>query len=190
MKVMVNQSPVISSCERISRCQTQPSQGHTVPAGGFAPAVSKARVRICLRGKRPDAGNALIEFTLVMTILLLVSTGLVSFGFALHNHLILTNAVNTGAQQLALSRGQTSDPCATASTAITSAAPTLSSNLTLSFVINGTSYSSTTSCPSGASNMVQGASAQVTATYPCVLAVFQEKYASCSLQSQVTEVIQ
>jgi len=125
-----------------------------------------------------------------MPVLLLVMTGMVSFGIALHNDLILTSAVNTGAQQLAFSRGQTTDPCATAYSAISSAAPTLASGLSLSVVINGTTYSSTTSCPTGASNMIQGASAQVTATYPCILTVFRESFAACSLRSQVTEFIQ
>lgn len=139
---------------------------------------------------RGERGNSLVEFTFIMPVLLIVMTGMVSFGIALHNDLMLTTAVNTGAQQLAFSRGQTSDPCATAYSAITSAAPSLSSGISLSFVIDGTSYSSTTSCPSATTNMVQGASAEVTATYPCVLTVFRESFASCSLKSQVTEFIQ
>lgn len=137
---------------------------------------------------RKQRGGSLIEFTLVMPVLLLVMTGMVSFGLALHNILVLTNAVNNGAQQLAFSRGQTTDPCATAYTAIHSAAPTLTTGLTLSFVINGTSYSGNT-CTSGSSNMVQGASAQVTANYPCALGVFGQSF-TCRLQSQTTEFIQ
>lgn len=140
-------------------------------------------------GADRERGQSLIEFTLIVPVLLLVMTGMVSFGMALHNDLILTTAVNSGAQQLAFSRGQTTDPCATAYSAITNAAPTLASKLSLSLVINGTSYSTTT-CPSGASNLVQGASAQVTATYPCVLAVIGQSFAACSLRSQVTEFIQ
>ena len=142
-------------------------------------------------GRPRERGGSLIEFTLVMPILLLVMTGMVSFGFALHNDLVLTNAVNTGAQLLSFSRGQTTDPCATAYTAITNAASTLNtSSISLSFVINGTTYASTTSCPAGASNMVQGASAQVTGTYPLVLAVFGMNFASYHLGTQVTEFIQ
>jgi len=101
-----------------------------------------------------------------MPVMLLTMTGLFSFGFALHNDLVLTNAVNTGAQLLAVSRGQTTDPCATAFTSITGAAPSLTTGLSLSFVINGATYSATNSCTAGAANMVQGGSAQVTATYP------------------------
>jgi Flp pilus assembly protein TadG len=164
-------------------CPKQPFPGHAV--------------RGCVRrpgGKRAGAGNqrggSLIEFTLVMPVLLVTMTGMVSFGFALHNELVLTNAVNAGAQQLAFSRGQTTDPCATAYSAISSAAPSLTTGLSLSFVINGSTYASTTSCTSGASNMVQGASAQVTATYPCTLAVFGMNFPSCHVGTQVTEFIQ
>jgi len=142
------------------------------------------------KNARNRRGGSLIEFTLVMPILLLVTTGMVSFGFALHNDLVLTNAVNSSAQLVALSRGQTSDPCATAYAAATGAAPSLASGMSLSFVINGTTYSATNSCPSGASNMVQGSNVQVTGTYPCVLAVFGESFPSCTLKSQITEFIQ
>lgn len=133
-------------------------------------------------------GQSLIEFTLIVPLLMLTTTGIVAFGLALHNNLMLTSAVNTGAQTLAFSRGQTTDPCATAYSAITNAAPSLTSGLSVTFVINGTTYSSN-SCTSGASNMVQGASAQVTATYPCVLPVVGDSF-SCTLKSQVTELIQ
>ena len=138
---------------------------------------------------RRERGGSFVEFTLVMPFLLLLVTGMATFGIALHNVLALSNAVNAGAQQLAFSRGQTTDPCATAYSAISTAAPSLTTGLSLSFIINGTTYASTTSCTSGASNMVQGASAQITATYPCALGVFGQKF-NCRLQSQTTEFIQ
>ena len=134
-------------------------------------------------------GQAAIEFTLAVPVLLLVMTGALSFGLALHNFLLLTNSVNIGAQLLAESRGQTTDPCATAYSAISSAAPSLASSLTLSFVINGVSYPSTNTCSAGASNMVQGASAQIKASYPCSLAIVDMAH-TCSLATQVTEYIQ
>jgi len=175
-------------------CQRRPLPEHAAATGACRTAVASNGHGARRAGKRSrfgnQRGNAVIEFTLVVPFLLLVMTGMASFGFALHNDLILTNAVNTGAQQLAFSRGQTNDPCATAYSAISSAAPSLTSSLSLSFVINGNTYSSTTSCPSAASGMVQGASAQITGTYPCVLAVVGQKFSSCTLQSQVAEVIQ
>jgi Flp pilus assembly protein TadG len=157
-------------------------------------AISEVFVKIRSKSKRAGArkerGGSFVEFTLVMPILMLTMTGLVTFGFALHNDLVLTNAVNTGAQLLAISRGQTTDPCATASTAIGAAAPSLKTGLLLTFVINGVSYPSTTTCTAGVANMVQGGSAQITATYPCTLAVFGMSFPSCKLQSQITEFIQ
>ena len=157
-------------------------------------AISEVCVKIRSGGKRVSGGNkrggSFVEFTLVMPVLLLTMTGMVSFGFALHNDLMLTNAVNTGAQLLAISRGQTTDPCATAYTAIGGAAPSLKTGLSLTFVINGSTYTATNTCTAGAANMVQGASAQVTATYPCTLGVFGMSFASCKLQAQITEFIQ
>ena len=104
-------------------------------------AISEVCVKIRPGGKRVSGGNkrggSFVEFTLVMPVLLLTMTGMASFGFALHNDLMLTNAVNTGAQLLAISRGQTTDPCATAYTAIGGAAPSLKTDLSLTFVING-----------------------------------------------------
>jgi Flp pilus assembly protein TadG len=141
-------------------------------------------------GSCNERGGAVVEFSLVMPILLLTMTGIFSFGFALHNDLILTNAVNTGAQLLSISRGQTTDPCATAYTAIGGAAPSLKTGLSLTFVINGATYTATNTCTAGAANMVQGASAQVTATYPCTIVVFGMSFPSCGLRSQITEFIQ
>ncbi len=135
-------------------------------------------------------GQSMVEFSLVMPVLFLTMTGMLSFGMTMHDYLVLTNGVNSGAQVLAMSRGQTSDPCATASAAVQSAAPSLTTTkLSYSFVINGTSYSGT-SCTSGAASMVQGATAQVTASYPCVLAVYGMGIPSCGLKTLTSELIQ
>jgi hypothetical protein len=122
---------------------------------------------------------------------MIVVTGQLAFGFALHNYLVLTNAVNAGAQLLSISRGQTTDPCATASAAINSdAIGFTTSNLSLTFVINGTTYTAVTTCTAGAANMVQGGSVRITGTYPCTLAIFAMNIPTCTLRSQTTEIIQ
>lgn len=144
------------------------------------------------RGGRAGSkrGQSLVEFTLVMPILLMTMTGMVSFGMTMRNYLVLTNAVNSGAQALSMSRGQTTDPCATAYSAIEAAGPTLTtSSLSFTFVINGSSYT-TTSCTAGAAKMVQGATAQVSATYPCILAVYGLSASVCSLGTETGEIIQ
>jgi|SRR5581483_141786 len=168
--------------DRIKAVCSKTRTGRRAPEGT---ATRTAGQRI---GRGKERGGALVEFTLVMPFLLLVMTGIASFGIALHNSLVLTNAVNTGAQLLAFSRGQTTDPCATAYGAISTAAPALTSGISVSYIINGTTYSSNT-CTGGASNMVQGASAEIHATYPCALGVYGMRF-SCRLATQTTEFIQ
>jgi Flp pilus assembly protein TadG len=132
----------------------------------------------------------LVEFSLIIPVLFLAMTGMLSFGMTMHDYLALTNGVNYGAQALSMSRGQTTDPCATAVAALQSAAPSLvSANLTFTYSINGTSYSGTT-CTGGAANMVQGVTAKVTVGYPCVLAVYELHAPACGLKSTTAEMIQ
>jgi Flp pilus assembly protein TadG len=144
--------------------------------------------------KRMAAGNrrgqSLVEFSVAMPLLLVTVTGMLSFGLAMHNYLVLTNGVSVGAQTLAMSRGQTTDPCATAVAAVEASAPSLTpGSLSFTIVINGTSYTST-SCTSGATNMVQGTTAQITASYPCTFAIYGMSGGTCGLQTQSSEMIQ
>jgi len=136
-----------------------------------------------------ERGSAMVEFALVLPVLLITITGMAASAIALHNLLVLTNAVNTGAQLLSFSRGQTTDPCATAYTAISNAAPGMASGLSLTFVIDGSTYTGN-SCKSGAAGMVQGASAEVTATYPCTVVYYGTVLSGCTLKAQLTEFIQ
>ncbi len=144
-----------------------------------------------------EDGQAMVEMALALPILLLVLTGILTFGLAFNNYILLTEATSIGARTLAISRGATTDPCATASAAVIAAAPLLTpANLSFSFVLNGSSYTGT-SCSSGSSttgaaaNLVQGANVLVTVTYPCSLIVYGANYAPhCSLQAQMTELVQ
>jgi Flp pilus assembly protein TadG len=149
------------------------------------------------RRARNEEGQAMVEMALALPVLLLVLTGILTFGLAFNNYVLLTEATSIGARTLAISRGATTDPCATASSAVIAAAPLLTpASLSFSFVLNGSSYTGT-SCSSGSSttgaaaNLVQGANAIVTVTYPCSLAVYGANYAPhCSLQAQMTELVQ
>ena len=144
----------------------------------------------------PRRGSAVIEIALCLPILLLVMTGIFTFGVAINNYLILTNATAIGAQAVAVSRGTSTgnDPCNTAYTAITAAAPLLSSSgVSLTLVLNGTSYSGTTcgSTTTAPANLIQGVTAQVTAQYPCSLGVYGNNYVpGCKLTAQIAEIIQ
>jgi len=144
-----------------------------------------------------DRGGALIEFALTLPPLMMVVVGIWIFGFAMNNYLILTNATTVAARTLSISRGQTLDPCATAVSALTAAAPTLtSSKLTYSYSLNSVSYSGT-SCSSASystgapSNLIQGQPATITVNYPCSLAGYGTDYApTCNLQARMTELVQ
>ena len=102
-----------------------------------------------------------------------------------------------GARQLAISRGTTTDPCATVATAVSAAAPLLqASSLSYTIVLNGTTYTSstctstsTTTGPAG--KLQQGTTATVTASYPCNLNVFGFNVApGCTLTAQTSEAVQ
>jgi Flp pilus assembly protein TadG len=145
------------------------------------------------RQSSEEEGQALLEFAVSLPILLVVVTGILAFGLVLNNYVILTNATDNGARALSISRGQTTDPCATTVNAVYTAAPILrQSGYTFAITLNGTKYTGT-SCNSSAAvaNMVQGAQAQVTVTYPCSLAMYGMNAApTCMLQAQTTEIIQ
>ena len=167
-------------------CLKDDSQGSLVESG-FAGAVCKS-VGARLRSGNED-GQALIEFALSVPMLLLLVTAIVSFGIVLNNYLELTNATNASAQALSISRGQTSDPCATAVSAFETAAPTLhTSNLGFTIALNAVNVGGT-SCPTA--TLVEGQPAQVTVTYPCNFSfIYNFTPSSCSLRALTAEAIQ
>ena len=142
-------------------------------------------------------GQSAVEFALVLPILLIVVMGIFSFGIAFNQYILLTEATSVGARQLAISRGNTLDPCSTVSSVVQAAAPLLnSSQLSYSIVLNGTTYTST-SCSSSstttgaAGNLKQGSNASVTVNYPCSIQVWGKNLVSnCHLYAETTEVIQ
>jgi Flp pilus assembly protein TadG len=138
-----------------------------------------------------------VEVALALPLLLLIVTGIMAFGVAFNNYIMLTEATAVGARQLTVSRGQTLDPCATFSNAAIAAAPLLKqSSFTFSVTLNGTAYSGT-SCSgtltSGApSNMVLGTNATVTVSYPYSLNMYGLKIAPSGslLMAKTTELMQ
>jgi Flp pilus assembly protein TadG len=138
----------------------------------------------------------MIEFALALPMLLLVVAGICTFGLAFDNYSMLTEATAVGARQLAISRGQTLDPCQTVANAVYAAAPLLTpSSMTFRISLNGTPYAGT-SCAgtttSGAPfNMVLGSNAVVTVTYPFNLPVFRNFVtANYTLTAQTAELMQ
>jgi Flp pilus assembly protein TadG len=143
-----------------------------------------------------DNGQSLVEFALTLPVLLLVLTGITTFGLAMNNYLMLTEATSVGARQIAVSRAQTLDPCSVASAAVYAAAPSFNqSKFTFTFTFNGVNYSGA-SCASSspttgaAGNLKQGMPATVNVTYPCSLIAYKYNFGTCNLQAQTTEVVQ
>ncbi len=176
------------------------------PPGEHADARS---METWFRG-RNERGQALLEFAYLLPILLILLLGMIAFGITLNNYLEMTNGTTAGAQAVAISRGQTVDPCLTAATPFFGAAPTLT-KANLSFTITtstgpGGSGTSQTLWPSGAnpscpassttsppaSYLVQGGTITVKVTYPCNLKVFGVNFApsTCTLTTQTAESIQ
>jgi Flp pilus assembly protein TadG len=120
-----------------------------------------------------------------------------TFSIALYQKLSLAEGVSAGARTLAADRGD-NDPCKTTAAAIANAAPGLTpASVSLTFTLNGVATTGTakssTCAGTGTSanaNMVSGASATVSATYPCVFKVYNLSLPNCSLGSTVTEEIQ
>lgn len=146
--------------------------------------------RACARLLTEQDGGPLVEFAMVLPFMLLTLTGIFYLGVSLTLYLQLTNATDIGARQLSISRGQTSDPCSTVSSAIETAAPNITtSNITFSYVIDGNSYSGTT-CTAAAPYMIQGKAAQVQASYPVHLGIYGVGWSTITLKAQTTELIQ
>jgi len=171
--------------KNVAACLKDDSRGSLESA--FAGAVCKS---VRARRRRGDEdGTALIEFALTAPVLLLLVTAIVSFGIALNNYLQLTNATNASAQALSISRGQTSDPCATTVSAFESAAPRLTQkSLNFSIALNGSTVGGT-SCPTA--TLVESEPAQVTVTYPCNFSfIYNFAPGSCTLSAQTAEAVQ
>ena len=151
-----------------------------------------------------ERGAAVLEMALTLPILLILVTGIGTFGIAFANYLSLANAVSIGALQLAVSRANTTNPCSLAAGTVQNALPNgmVSGSLTFTLVLNGVTYgpytgvsgstcSSASNTTGAAGNLVQGKNAQLIVTYPCNLSVYGHNYApTCNLSSQVTELVQ
>jgi Flp pilus assembly protein TadG len=141
-------------------------------------------------------GQSLVEFALTLPVLLLVLTGITTFGLAMNNYLTLTEATSVGARQIAISRSQTLDPCSVASAAVYAAAPSFTqSKFTFTFTFDGVNYSgascaSSSTSTGAAGNLKQGMPATVSVTYPCSLVAYKYNFGTCNLQAQTTEVVQ
>ena len=140
-------------------------------------------------------GQAAVEFAIVAPILLTLLVAISVFGIAFNNYQALTFATNSAAQTLAISRGQTTNPCQTTSQAVYSAAPQLTqSSLKFSILLGSNTVANNAASPSCSGSqqyLVQSQNAQVTVTYPCNLNILGfNPVPNCSLTAQTTMLIQ
>jgi Flp pilus assembly protein TadG len=157
-----------------------------------------ARVR--LLSSDESSGQALIEFALISPLILMLAVGMAVFGIGLNEDLVLTNATEVGAQQLSISRGQTTDPCLTLNNAVVNAAPNLTpSKLTFNVTLDGVSAtafsgqsasSGAAICASMQSDMVEGSNESITVTYPYTASFINWGTKSYTLTASVQEVIE
>jgi Flp pilus assembly protein TadG len=172
-------------------------------------------VTIKASGKRRSAaslgqsGAISIEFAILAPVLLLLILGALQFGLLMRNYVVLTNAVNVGAMQFAISRSD-STPASDAWTAVANAAPSLTSSslsVTLSVGSPATaclSNASSSSSAAGADSTCQTALANaapsggtlqpatVSVTYPCgsQLTWYNFWTSGCQLTATMTEGVQ
>lgn len=151
------------------------------------------RIRFFCFGQ--EQGNALVEFTLTLPILMAVLMAIFEFGIAFNQQLQLTQAVGAGAQYLQTIRSTTTDPCADTLTVISNSAPGLvKANISLTLTMNGGSPVTGNSCSGSQSQLAQGTPTIVYASYPCNITIFginlgglTTRKFTCNLTAQVTE---
>ena len=139
-------------------------------------------------------GSALVETAVTLPLVLFLMTGIFAFSIALYQKMELEEAVSTGGRTMAADRGDT-DPCTTTTNSILAATPSLNhKTLTINYTLNGTTTPAVAGTAEGTAcngfSLNSGANAVVTATYPCTLNIYGGNYVTCTMTSQVTEVIQ
>ena len=173
-------------------------------------AKSRSRAMKTLAVFGEERAQSLVEFAIVFPILIILVMGIITFGQAFGTYQTLTNAAAAGAQGLSIARGQTVNPCTTASSPAFGIASTLNRN-NIKFTITisppagnvgGATYTLATNqanptCPAAdtssapATDLQPGWNANVTLTYPCSVIIFATNFApNCTLTAQTTEVIQ
>ena len=138
----------------------------------------------------------MVEFALVLPLVVLLIVGIFKFGVLFNHYLTLTDAVRSGARQLAVERGQggvdVSVPCSDAVARVKSTAGSLDlSQLAITVKANASAPSSTYVSPPDAgtcATMVSGEAAVVSATYPCEATIIGINFVpGCTLKASATE---
>lgn len=152
--------------------------------------VSTLPVRVGPAGRLPRdrRGAAAIEFVFVAPVFLLIALATLKFGIAISQYLALANGASQGATTLAFSRGYTTPYTKTVAAVRTAAGNLRANSVTITVIVNGTACTDDATCKA---LMVLGATAQITASYPCDLVVMGTDFASgCTLTVRSSQMIQ
>ena len=148
---------------------------------------------VCPRGYAGgEGGAAAMEFTLVLPVLLLLLFAVLQMGIIFNHYIELANGVSAAARSFAVSRGSTT-PYTNMLTALHSGAPNLNpfstpmANQTLNVTVNSAACNGDSSC---ATALVQGATASISATYPCNFNIPWVTMSGCALTSSASEYVQ
>lgn len=160
-----------------------------------------SKLELCLESE----GQALVETALILPTVILIVLGILIFGIFIMQIMSLTQGVSNAGRALAVSSGQTTDPCALAASSVQSAAPLLTvGNLTYSVTLtpslggtphtySGSSCSSTSTTTGAAGYLVSGGTVAITANYSnCSLKFYGKNFLpnGCSISNTITEVVQ
>ncbi len=146
-----------------------------------------------------DEGGSLVEFALVAPLMMLLMTGMFSFGILLNNYIILTNAVNAGARSMALARNQTTpalagtDPCKYATGIANNSAPLINTpTYAITYSTTGSSTVTVTNYTNTCAGLTlnPGDTVQMQATLPYSLAIYGWRATSINLVGQTSELVQ
>lgn len=141
-------------------------------------------IRGATRKARKESGQAMVEFAIVATMLLVILLGIVQFGITYNHYLALTDAVRAGSREGAVNR--LSNPAGAAEARVRQAAggsldttPGGPLDVTVTFKDLG-----------GGSQVVQGGDITVRATYPYEINLLGLVVKSGTLTSETTERVE
>jgi len=156
----------------------------------------RRRLSVLLDRTQSDGGGAnLVEMGLMIPLALVMLTGFMAVAVYLNNQLELENATGIAGEYLSLNRGTAlaADPCNLFVTAFNQVSPTLFQTPTYAIKFSGNPSNPYTgvNCTAASTYMTQSATALITVTYPCSLAIYGVNLVpGCTLTYQVTEIIQ
>lgn len=144
--------------------------------------------RLLVRLVRDEEGQGLIELALSITVIMMMLTGIFSFGVAYSNQQALSQAVGLAGQTISQSGGIAGiDPCAVTFNTLSKSAPQLDpAQIKMTLTLNGVSQGVGVNSCTGVT-LLSSSNTTVKATYPCHIGVLGFSAFDCTLTGSVTE---